>query len=628
MSGSHSSGEGKTNIERKVLRNTLISNSNYLKYKDESTSRPSGLSMSSKLLNSVTNSRNILSMDITNLNSDVFSISQSMQNFLFKPDLDPSHSETQLYTDIFLNSLYDILNASEPGATVTLPDKHIILGDLHLSVPIILKGAPGTILEIRGGTITVDLDDYEPQQSDEQPKLVLCEMSIVFNYNGFSSDSKHPTLFNIEARNTFLEVRDCDIKSVSNELQNVTEEFREIYDICFFISGNSRNTHKQGNYNSRLVVKSCNISNFFEVARAGVQSSLSIEKAHFTQTTGSCINLKSPREFNLISSVIEKAAKCGVVIKFTENSIVDTPKLSRKERELSTVKMDGNEIRGIGACGVLISAENKTQSFSGFLLSNNKITNCKQDAIAIRQVVLQSLEISSNDLNCNSGTSIWLQKVSLVESGRNILLSYNRCFDSYAGYGIYLYDTCAELENNECFRNNLGGLMIVGSPIKEATGQLSDLLIKNCTIHTNGENGITILDYLKGSIKISTCKIHENYHNGVYLLQSRESTPTKRHSDKVVPTIGDLLIENSEIFLNKLYGITLSKILCTISATIISDNQEGAISLDEESRKLLKFKDEDETQLRKFIQGSIGGEWGKLYQEKKKGCGNNDCMLL
>ena len=625
MSGSHSSGEGKTNIERKVLRNTLISNSNYLKYKDESTSRPSGLSMSSKLLNSITNSRNIISMDISDINSEAFSISQSMQNFLFKPDLDPSHSETQLYTDIFLNSLYDILNASEPGATVTLPDKHIILGNLHLSVPIILKGAPGTILEIRGGTITVDLDDYE--QSDEQHKLVLCEMSIVFNYTGFSSISKRPALFSIEARHTMLEVRDCDIKSVSNELQNVTEEFREIHDICFFLSGNLSQSYKQESYDSRLLVKSCNISNFFEVARAGAHSSLSIEKAHFTQTTGSCIHLESPREFNLTSSVIEKAAKCGVVIKFTENMSVDSPKLSRKESECSIVKIDGNEIRGI-ACGVLISSKNKTQSFSGFFISNNKITHCKQDAIAIRQVVLQSLEISSNDLNCNSGTSIWLQKVSLVESDRNILLSYNRCFDSYAGYGIYLYDTCAELENNECFRNNLGGLMIVGSPIKEATGQLSDLLIKNCTIHTNGENGIAILDYLKGSIKISTCKIHENYHNGVYLLQSRESTCTKRSSEKVLPTIGDLLIEDSEIFLNKLYGITLSKILCTISATIISDNQEGAISLDEDSRKLLKFKDEDETRLRKFIQGSIGGEWGKLYQEKKKGCGNNDCLLL
>lgn len=158
--------------------------------------------------------------------------------------------------------------------------------------------------------------------------------------------------------------------------------------------------------------------------------------------------------------------------------------------------------------------------------------------------------------------------------------------------------------------------MIVGSS-KDTEALPQDLLISHCTIYSNGENGITILDFARGVVTIEHCKVHENAHSGLYLLQSQD------------PLLqGEVLIRHCDVQRNRQYGVTLSMIKCCVSDTTISENQEGAVSLDERSKQLLTFASQDSEQVRSRVQGTIGGDWGSLYPEKRGFCGRSNCQVF
>ncbi len=173
--------------------------------------------------------------------------------------------------------------------------------------------------------------------------------------------------------------------------------------------------------------------------------------------------------------------------------------------------------------------------------------------------------------------------------------------------------------------------MIVGSTNKEAEGLSQDLVITHCQIYTNGENGVTVLDFSRGSVLIEHCRVSENYHNGLYFLQSKDtSLLTAPKTDQIAPHMdkGTVNVQHCEVSRNRQYGLTLSMIRCFISDTTIVDNGEGAVSLDERSKQLLKFDSQDSEQVRDRVQGSIGGDWGLLYPEKKGLCGRSSCLLM
>ena len=159
--------------------------------------------------------------------------------------------------------------------------------------------------------------------------------------------------------------------------------------------------------------------------------------------------------------------------------------------------------------------------------------------------------------------------------------------------------------------------MIVGSSNKDSEVLPQDLLIAHSTIYSNGENGITVLDFSRGTVTIEHCKVYENTHNGLYLLQSQE--PLLK---------GEILIRHCDIQRNRQYGVTLSMIKCCVTETTISDNQEGAVSLDERSKQLLTFASQDSEQVRSRVQGTIGGDWGSLYPEKRGFCGRSSCQVF
>ena len=170
--------------------------------------------------------------------------------------------------------------------------------------------------------------------------------------------------------------------------------------------------------------------------------------------------------------------------------------------------------------------------------------------------------------------------------------------------------------------------MIVGSMSKDVAQQ--DLLITRGVIYTNGENGITVLDFARGIVNIEHCKVYENFHNGLYFLQSQESATVSTKVEQVLPQAskGEIHVQHCEIMRNRQYGVTLSMIKCYISETSILDNTAGAVSLDERSKQLLKFTTQGPEEVRELVQGSIGGDWGSLYPEKRGLCGRSSCGIF
>ena len=97
-------------------------------------------------------------------------------------------------------------------------------------------------------------------------------------------------------------------------------------------------------------------------------------------------------------------------------------------------------------------------------ITKNRIKQNKKEGLAIRNVGLISLSITENDAINNTGTGCWLQKVSSYAGAPDeFCVSFNRFLDSYQGYGLYLNETVCKLDNNECMRNSLDGIMVTSS---------------------------------------------------------------------------------------------------------------------------------------------------------------------
>jgi hypothetical protein len=569
-------------IELKIIKNTFLSNSNDLRYKDDT--RKSLQTLTSK------NSNSILprTIDLSEISQISSSVSNHFRIFSIQ-ELDLSCLTSQISLET-LENLSETIKTSIGGTQITLPGKKLSFRSLLITSPIHLKGSAGTLLELLDGSITVDFSSQSRESLLETEKAIICEAAI-----SLKSSRLMLSLFSIESPSTHLEVRDCDLKSDSSSPGDL---FAFGVNLSGFRKGASRSSSR---FNSSLMVSSCNIQGFGDVCRAGPNSSVIFEKCYICACEGNAISVMNPRDFQVKNCVIDKAEKSGIdVFIAVDNSSVlnspssktDTMMSSQSER---TVNIEGNDIRTSGNYGISIWSE-APAFFPAFIsVKSNKITNSKKEGLAFRHLNLVSLEIDGNDSNCNQGTGFWLQKVIASK----IVFCHNRAYDNYSGYGLYFYDTGGEVKNNEFFRNSLGGLMVVGS----SKGTDTNLAIKKNQIHSNGENGITVMDFCKGMILIQKCNVSENSQDGVHLLQTN---PDKNSAL--------VKILDSEITGNSMVGLNVVKFRCWIEKLRIADNLNGNIVISEDSKELVRFLDQNEKKVEK--------------SEKKGFCAKNKCVVF
>ncbi|CAG9313042.1 unnamed protein product [Blepharisma stoltei] len=622
-----------SNIERKILKNTFYHNTNDLHLKEESMSNRSQFSISGKFQPSISRP----SMEISRaISQDSFRTIEQLFSIGLQ-DIDLSRLSFQDENDVALR-LQEVIRKAAPGALITLPAQNISLNGLLITSPITIKGTPGCSLEIVNGSIVVDFSSHSKESmiSSLPETALMCELSIIFNLNGKidPSGTSPPALFIMDSPNTSLEVRDCEIKSI-NHLEKpivsaVEDSSEELQDICFWANGISFKRHATRidlRYNSSLIIKSCNISNFHEVIKGGINSSIHIEKTHINNCFGNGVSILNPVVFELYESVIQNCQKNSVEIRVIPNSSFGktgsrSPSLtSSREIQSRNIRIEGNDIKNSGAYGISIWSEQVSHFPSIVNIEKNKIEQSSKEGLAIRHLALQDLFISSNDFSWSQGSGLWLQKVYKLSQESQITVMLNRCFDSCGGYGIYLYEAGGIFDNNEMFRNSLGGIMVVGSSNKEAEIE-TNLEIKKCKIFGNGENGVTVLDFYQGGIEIDQCKISENYHNGVYLMQSRDQISHVKGKDQIAPENlrGTVVLSNNDISMNKGYGVTIAKFKVLIKKTIIGDNTQGAMLIGEGSKELVTFLDNPE-EIKHNINGNVEGPKQVIMQEGGRVCG-------
>ncbi|CAG9331067.1 unnamed protein product [Blepharisma stoltei] len=642
MSSGYSHKENNlSNIERKILKNTFYHNANDLHYKEESMSNRSQFSCSGKFQTSISRP----SMEISRaISQDSFRTIEQLFSIGLQ-EIDLSRLSFQDENDVALR-LQEVIRKAAPGAIITLPPQNITLNGLLITSPITIKGTPGCTLEIANGSIVVDFSSHSKESmiGSISESALMCELSIIFNLTGGAakSSTSPPALFIMDSPNTSIEVRDCDIRSINHEekemVSTVEDSSEELQDVCFWANGISFKRHATRidlRYNSSLVIKSCNISNFHEIIKGGINSSIHIEKTHINNCIGNGVSILNPTNFQLLESVIQNCQKTSVEIRIIPNSSFGKPSsrsgslTNSREIQSRTIRIEGNDIKNSGAYGVSIWSEHVCHFPSIVNIIKNKIEQSAKEALAVRHLALQDLYVLSNDFNWSQGSGLWLQKVYKLTPDSRIMVTLNRCYDSCGGYGVYLYDAGGVFDNNELYRNSLGGVMVVGSSNKEAEIETS-LEIKKCKIYSNGENGVTVLDFYQGSITIDQCKITENYHNGVYLMQSREPTSYVKGKDQIAPENlrGTVILSNSDISINKAYGITVAKFRVVIEKTLIVDNTQGAMLIGEGSRDLVTFLDDPE-EMKHNISGNVEGPTKVFIQGGRNICGkgNLKCMI-
>lgn len=631
-----------SNVERKILKNTFYSNANDLQYIEDSVNSKSQFSLSGKFHTSISRQ----SMEISRvLSQDSYQTFEQLFSIGLK-EIDLSCLSFQDESDV-ASRLQEVIRRAAPGAVITLPPQNIILSSLLITSPITIRGTPGCSLEIMNGSIVVDFSSHsrESMIGSIAESALICELSIVYTLGSsiVKSSTSPSALFIMDSPNTSLEVRDCDIKSVNHSGKGISvieDSSEELQDVCFWANGISFKRHASRidmRYNSSLTIKSCNISNFYDVIKGGVNCTILIEKTHINSCYGSGISLINPITFELYESVIQKCQKCAVEIRIIPNSSLQIGKPNSRSTSLTNsreilsrkIKIKNTDIKSSGAYGISLWSEHVAHFPCSVKIKKNLIEQSSKEGIAVRHLVLQDLVIASNDLYWSQGSGLWLQKVYRLNADSLISVTLNRCFDSCAGYGIYMYDAGGVLHNNELCRNSLGGIMVVGSSNKESEIETS-LDIKKCMITNNGENGLTVLDFYQGSITIDQCKITENYHNGIYLMQSREPIPLAKGKEQIAPESvkGTVLISNSQIEMNKGYGITVSKFRIFIDKTSIAENQQGAMMIAEGSREFVNFLDNPK-EVQEKISGNVEGPDQVFIQPSRNICGkgNMKCII-
>ena len=454
-----SSQEGLSNLQRKILKNTFINNSNDLRRREASSSKQASSEWISQ-----GDSRP----------PEMSGIAPVLPGFSLSPSMSRLFGEMGSHHDFlsdrpgeadFAVRLQDILQRAEAGSVILLPPERISIGVLRVCNPLTLKGSPGTILDVTNGSIIIDFSSHSKESlvGRATDRVEICELSITYRANRHCLDSKAPVaLFVVDTPWSALEVRDCDIRSVSQETGDVSGSSGPymVQDVCLWVNGVSGRKAQSGDKGlCSVFVTSCNVTGFHDFIKGGPNSKIHVERCYISDCSNNAFSLLNPKEVLIQQSVIERCQSNSVDIRFKPDPGAKIPSRSgslttSQEAASRVVTIVGNDMRANGASGIAIWSEHQAVALLSVTICKNKVTNCRKEGVALRHLTLSELSIKSNDFSANQGTGCWLQKVYKLYSDSVITISANRSFDSHAGYGIYLYDTAGGMEGNECYRNS------------------------------------------------------------------------------------------------------------------------------------------------------------------------------
>lgn len=83
------------------------------------------------------------------------------------------------------NVVYNKIKTATPYSEIILPDRHIVLPCIVIKHPLVIRGTPGTIVEIVNGNVVCDFRAFMQENNftslqNANIKAVISEVSLIF----------------------------------------------------------------------------------------------------------------------------------------------------------------------------------------------------------------------------------------------------------------------------------------------------------------------------------------------------------------------------------------------------------------------------------------------------------------
>lgn len=506
--------------------------------------------------------------------------------------LDLSGDEKRSVSEYSLQNL--IQNVSK-GATVVLPGYSIQIRSLDLEESVVLKGVSGSKLKLLNGSINIGSETSEPINVELRE---ICVEYMVRKQ--LSSMGKFASMISIRPGQVHLEIHDCYFSKSNRVDENGLQQVN-----CIGIEPFLNEVEIPELFDQVLNVHNCFITGFDSAIKGGLNYCITLERLHITLCKSDGVALKYPNYVKIENSCIEKCGGNGILIKVKGDTTKTTSPRSSYNSRGSIYNpsgpmyiFNGNTIKSNSKSGVEVSCNDLSRLHYNIQIKENVIEDNLREGIALKHLLVSELLISDNKLLENEGSGVWMQKVTSFESG-SFIVRNNEIFDSTNGFGLYMYSTVGEIIENTIVRNYLGGVMIVGNHEKG----VKSMLLKGNKICNNRENGITVQDFIEGSLDIENCVVNENSRNGLLASVSRKSfVKMTTFKNKIVSNLrGMAVIKNSEIKRNGGYGIIITLTYCLVQKTVFADNVLGDTFSIERDGGNIMFNDLERVEAKKCL---------------------------
>ena len=555
-----------SNLEKKVIKNTFLTNSNILRGRESTHSQIA--------LNSSTN-QNYSPISYCSFDSSCSNILILAFNSFKIPTVELDLTSKFEDSLLISNSLQNIITHSIPNTIIKLPPTTLVLPCLRISQSLTLQGCPGTKICINDGSIIVI------PASKINLQLKISEIEF---YHENPSSNFETCLFSVQNHSVTLELCDCILKS------KIGLDNSEVY--CFSMAASNPKDNVTME-DSKIILSSCTASNFSEICHGSQGCSFLIDRCHLSECSSSAINLNNPLLLQISCCVIEKCMKNGIEIlahTISDEASTYRTKSSTSRKVKHEIIIENTDILHNQGCGFILYSEHISESVTSIIFNNNKVSYNKKEGFAVKHATLICMKVSNNDFKLNHLSGLWLQKLHRASNNSELTIEYNRSFDSCMGYGAYIYSTSLNFNNNEIFRNSQGGIMLAGT----CTSSIYDLkkisTILLCTIHHNGDNGIHISEY-SNQLSIVSCRISDNGKNGLVLLTSEGRSEGNYDSRNYVE------VRSCQINSNEEYGATIVHYRTHFVHNVFMENKQGILRMGENTQQLITFEDQDSVQI-------------------------------
>lgn len=428
---------------------------------------------------------------------------------------------------------------------------------------------------------------------------------------------------------------DCEIKSLNHQLDQTTGS--KPTDVAFLLKYPRTIQFQEEGPNLSLILENCNINNFSTGIESLLLSKITVENSYFADCHYYAINISNPYYLKIYKSTIQNPQKSGINIRFSKQ--IDR-NLHRR------IIIEGCNISDSKAYGISIFGENMIHHKCKINVHGNRILRSKKDGLGIKNLSMQEIRIANNAIWECQGNCIFLQNVIDCEES-SLLEMKNNKLENSSLYGIAALDASLLSENDEITRNQKGGIIISGGETINDRNEYEFFktrplrcIFNNSIIKNNKDSGVILVGCLKGPVVLNSCEICENL-NGFYArlkpIPMLENNVNEQGRGRVshnplaaqANSIGHLVLDKCNIFRNRESGMVLRSLSekLFLKETIIQQNKVYGIEVasSEDKHNLVLEK----SQVKQFIDGFIGGEWGLLYDEHEGICKTNaKCQIF